>query len=103
MISTKKEDLTDLSIIKDDFGKREWIYSLLVILFISGQVWFDLKMPDYMSEITRLVQTQGSQMKTIITQGVFMLICAFASLTCNIVSNYFSSKVSSLYQIYTGL
>ena len=40
-----------------NFGKREWIYTLLVILFISGQVWFDLKMPDYMSKVTVLVQT----------------------------------------------
>ena len=75
--------------------KKEIIYAIICVVLVASHVWLELKVPDYMSEITRLVQTQGSQMKTIITQGVFMLICAFASLTCNIVSNYFSSKVSS--------
>ena len=75
--------------------KKEIMYAIICVVLVASHVWLELKVPDYMSEITRLVQTQGSQMKTIITQGVFMLICAFASLTCNIVSNYFSSKVSS--------
>ena len=75
--------------------KKEIIYAIICVVLVASHVWLELKVPDYMSEITRLVQTQGSQMKTIITQGVFMLICALASLTCNIVSNYFSSKVSS--------
>lgn len=75
--------------------KKEIMYAIICVVLVASHVWLELKVPDYMSEITRLVQTQGSQMKTIITQGVFMLICALASLTCNIVSNYFSSKVSS--------
>ena len=75
--------------------KKEIMYAIICVVLVASHVWLELKVPDYMSEITRLVQTQGSQMKTKITQGVFMLICAFASLTCNIVSNYFSSKVSS--------
>ena len=75
--------------------KKEIMYAIICVVLVASHVWLELKVPDYMSEITRLVQTEGSQMKTIITQGVFMLICALASLTCNIVSNYFSSKVSS--------
>ena len=75
--------------------KKEIIYAIICVVLVASHVWLELKVPDYMSGITRLVQTPGSKMKDIITQGVFMLICAFASLTCNIITHYFSSKVSS--------
>lgn len=43
------------------FSKKEIILVLVCLLFIIGQVWLDLKMPDYMSNITRLVQTEGTE------------------------------------------
>ena len=45
-----------------NLGKREWILAIICLVLIIGQVWLELKMPDYMSEITVLVQTEGSEM-----------------------------------------
>ena len=75
--------------------KKEIMYALICISLVAFHVWLELKVPDYMSGITRLVQTEGSKMNDIIHQGVLMMICAFASLICNIVVGYFSSKVAS--------
>ena len=52
-----------------NFGKREIIYILFIFIFIMGQVWLDLRMPDYMSKITVLVQTEGSNMNDILTSA----------------------------------
>ena len=54
-------------------------------LFIFAQVWLDLTLPDYMSEITMLLQTQGSQMSEILKAGAMMLLCALGSLVCSVV------------------
>jgi len=78
-----------------NFGKREWIYSLLVILFISGQVWFDLKMPDYMSKVTVLVQTEGSKMSDILINGGYMILCALGSLILAVLVGYLVATMSA--------
>lgn len=44
-----------------NFTKKEWALTLLSVAFVVVQVWLELTMPDYMSEITRLVETEGSQ------------------------------------------
>lgn len=75
--------------------KKEIMYAIICISLVAFHVWLELKVPDYMSGITRLVQTEGSLMKDIIHQGILMMICALASLVCNIVVGYFSSKVAS--------
>lgn len=56
--------------------KREVILIMISLVLIISQVWLELKMPDYMSEITRLVQTEGSEMSEILRNGTFMLACA---------------------------
>ena len=71
------------------------MYALICISLVAFHVWLELKVPDYMSGITRLVQTEGSKMSDIIHQGTLMMICALISLVCNIVVGYFSSKVAS--------
>ena len=58
----------------------EWALFGVSFIFIIAQVWLDLKLPDYMSEITQLVQTPGSEMKEILVAGGWMLLCAFGSL-----------------------
>ena len=78
-----------------NFGKREWIYSLLVILFISGQVWFDLKMPDYMSKVTVLVKTEGSKMSDILVNGGYMILCALGSLVLAVLVGYLVATMSA--------
>ena len=75
--------------------KKEIMYAIICILLVAFHVWLELKVPDYMSGITRLVQTQGSKMNDILQQGTLMIICAFASLICNIIVGYFASIVAS--------
>ena len=75
--------------------RKEWILTIITIILVVIQVWLELKMPDYMSEITVLVQTQGSQMSEILTNGGFMLLCAFGSLLVAVFSGYLTSIISS--------
>ena len=72
--------------------KREWIYIVISLVFILAQVWLDLTMPDYMSEITMLVQTPGSAMSDIWIAGGKMLLCAFGSLAASIITSVFAAK-----------
>ena len=53
---------------------QEWFAAGICLLFIVAQVWLDLKLPDYMAEITRLTQTPGSDMMDIWINGGFMLL-----------------------------
>ena len=78
-----------------NLSKKEIIYSLICVVLVSINVWLELKIPDYMSAITRLVQTEGSKMSDIITQGAYMLGCAFGSLSVSIVVGYFAAQVAS--------
>ena len=75
--------------------KREIIYALICITLVASHVWLELRIPDYMSGITRLVQTEGSKMSEILEQGGMMILCAFISLVCNIVTGFFSARVAS--------
>ena len=75
--------------------KKEIIYALICITLVAFHVWLELKIPDYMSGITRLVQTEGSKMSEILQQGGLMIGCALISLVCNIVVGYFSARVAS--------
>ena len=56
--------------------KKDWVTVLIILALVVFQVWLELKMPDYMSAITRLVQTEGSKMSDILKNGGFMLLCA---------------------------
>ncbi len=78
-----------------NFTKKDWLFILISLALIFTQVWLELKMPDYMSEITQLVQTEGSEMKDILINGGYMLACAFGSLVAAIVTGYITSKISS--------
>ena len=78
-----------------NFTKKEWLVTFISFVLIFIQVWLELKMPDYMSEITKLVQTQGSKMQDILINGGYMLLCAFGSLLAAIFTGYITSKLSS--------
>ena len=78
-----------------NFTKRDLLFILICITLIVSQVWLELRMPDYMSEITRLVQTKGSSIGDIIEQGIYMLLCAFGSLISAIIVGYFAANVAS--------
>ena len=75
--------------------RREWIVAGVVLMLVVIQVWLELKMPDYMSEITKLVQTKGSQMIEILKNGGYMLLCALGSLVTAIFAGYLTANVSS--------
>jgi len=76
-------------------NKKEILISAFIITFILIQVWLELKMPDYMSEITKLVKTEGSDIKDILTNGIYMLLCALGSLISAISVGYFISNLAS--------
>ena len=63
-------------------------------MFIVLQVWLELTMPDYMSEITRLVQTEGSKMSEILTSGGMMLLCALGSLLASVATAVCAAKIA---------
>lgn len=78
-----------------NYSWKEVFWILVVVALVSLQVHFDLKLPDYMSEITRLVETEGSAMSDTIHNGVMMIGCAFASLLAAIVVGYIASNLSA--------
>ena len=78
-----------------NFTKKDYLLIFISLIFILVQVWLDLKLPDYMSEITKLVQTEGSKMSAILENGGYMLLCAFGSLLSAILVGYISSNVSA--------
>ena len=74
---------------------KEWIQAVISLVFIVVQVWLDLKLPDYMAEITQLVQTPGSEMSEIWKAGGFMLLCALGSLVSAILVGFFAARIAS--------
>ncbi len=73
----------------------EWVQMAISIVFVAGQVWLDLKLPDYMSEITRLVQTPGSEMSEIWIAGGYMLLCAVGSLVAAFIVGFFAARLAA--------
>ena len=78
-----------------NLGKKEWILAIISFLLIIVQVWLELKMPDYMSEITMLVKTEGSQMGDILKNGGYMLACAFGSLISAVIVGFLISTIAA--------
>ncbi|MGA3674434.1 ABC transporter ATP-binding protein [Lysinibacillus agricola] len=74
---------------------KEWTLIVASIVFIVGQVWLDLKLPDYMSKITTLVQTEGSKTSEIWSAGGKMLLCALGSMILAVIVGYFAAKVAT--------
>lgn len=74
---------------------KDWALIFVSLLFIIAQVWLDLKLPDYMSDITVLVQTEGSQMSEIWRTGGYMLLCAFGSLVSAMTVGFFISQIAA--------
>lgn len=75
--------------------KKEWLFAIFCVILIVGQVWLELKIPDYMSEITVLVQTEGSKMEDIILNGGYMVLCALGSLIFAVGAGYFAAYIAS--------
>ena len=82
-----------------NFNKMDILCIISCIILIVFQVWLDLKLPDYMSKITVLVQTEGNNIKDILIQGGYMLLCAFGSLVSAIIVGYLASGVSASFSL----
>ncbi|MBR2704726.1 MAG: ABC transporter ATP-binding protein [Clostridia bacterium] len=78
-----------------NFTKKEVILIILSIILIVVQVWLELKMPDYMSEITKLVETEGSQMSDVLNNGKYMLLCALGSLIASVIVGYLVATIAA--------
>ena len=74
---------------------KDLLLIFIVVVLVVFSVFLDLRMPEYMSEITVLVQTDGSEMNEILLAGAHMMICAFGSLFCTIAVGYFTSLLSA--------
>lgn len=74
---------------------KEWVQAAISLVFIVIQVWLDLKLPDYMSDITRLVQTPGSAMSDIWEQGFYMLLCALGSVVSAVIVGFFAARIAA--------
>lgn len=74
---------------------KEWLLVAACVVLIVGQVQLDLALPDYMSEITRLVQTEGSQMSDILFAGGKMLLCALGSMLLTVCTTFSTAQIAS--------
>lgn len=81
--------------------KKEVIFMIISSLLIIFQVALELKMPDYMSQITVLVQTEGASFSDILTNGAYMLLCALGSLLSAVVTGYLIAEITSKFSLNT--
>ena len=84
-----------------NLNRKDWMLAFCCLVLVVSQVYFELRMPDYMSTITRLVQTEGSAMKDILVNGAYMIGCALASFILMSIAGYFSATVSSNFSMRT--
>ena len=82
-----------------NFKVKDYVVIFISVVLIFMQVWLDLKMPDYMSEITILVKTEGSKMADILKNGGYMMACAFGSLVSSIFVGYLIANLSASFSL----
>ena len=82
-----------------NLNKKDLLIVLACILIMVFQVWIELRLPEYMSEITRLIETNKENISEIIMQGVYMLLCAFLSMLSAIIIGYFASSLSASFSL----
>ena len=76
-------------------NRKQVIFIIICVVFITLQVYLDLKLPDYMTSITILVQTKGSSMSDVLIEGLKMMLCAFGSLISAFITGYFAAYVAA--------
>lgn len=75
--------------------KKDWLFVCISLCFIVFQIWLDLRLPDYMAEITRLIQTPDSALSSVVWAGMKMLACAILSMAAMFVVGYFVAQVAA--------
>ena len=76
-------------------NKTEVLMVFCSIVFVVAQVWLELKMPEFMSKITKLVETEGSKMGEVLKNGAFMLLCALLSMLSAVATGFFAARVAA--------
>lgn len=77
------------------FRKKEWLMVFGSLVFVVGQVWLDLRLPDYMSDITTFVMTEGSTLSDVLTAGAKMLFCALGSVALSCIVGFFAAQIAA--------
>ena len=85
-----------LNVLKN-FNAKSYLLIVISLFLITAGVWLDLRIPDFMAEITRLLQYSQDGNGPILEQGGWMLLCAFGSLTCTIISTYLAAYISATF------
>ena len=75
--------------------KREWLMALVCAVFVVGQIYFDLTLPDYMTELTTLIKTEGSRTADIAAVGLKMLGCTLCSAVLAVICGYLSARIAA--------
>lgn len=75
--------------------KKERLLALFSLVFIVVQVWLDLKLPDFMSEITTLIQTEGTRAADLLLPGGYMLLCAVGSMAATVIVGFYAAKIAA--------
>ena len=78
-----------------NFKKKDYLFMLTCVVLMITQVWLELRIPEYMSKVTRLVQTGNGDFLEIIIQGGFMLLCSLGSLVTAVIIGYFAALLSA--------
>lgn len=74
---------------------KQWVYFFISVIFIVIQVYLNLKLPDYMNDITRLINTPGNEMSDIYSAGGKMLVCALLGAACSIIISFFAANIAA--------
>ena len=75
--------------------RKEWLMAVICAVLVLGQIYFDLKLPDYMSNLTVLVKSSDSTMSDIMYTGAEMLGCTLASAVLCVICGYLTAKVAA--------
>lgn len=86
-----------MSLLFKKLKAQEWLYVACCLVLVTLQVFLDLKLPDYMSRITTLVQTPGSALADVWAQGGKMLLCAFGSLVASVIVGFFAARLGAVF------
>ena len=80
-----------------NLSKKDYFYIFLIIVLIVFHVYFDLKIPEYMSTITKIVETKSDDTIEILRQGSMMILCAFLSLIASIIVGYLTATIAATF------
>lgn len=79
------------------FNKKAWLCLIISVLMLVVQVWLDLRIPDFMSEITKTIQTEQGDITPILCPGGLMLLCALGSLVAAVITGYCAAYMGSIF------